>query len=408
MAGQLVTGPRPRRSRRAWSRRPPGARGGLRLPPTRAELTSLSPAELAARGLSPGRASALARLLRTVDVEALRGTTRRRCSPASPASAAWARGRRAWWRCWAWGGSTSAWWATSGLIRLATRVNGRPAEVADTRGPARALRRVGRARQPPPAGPPPGPRPLERRAPPSGGAGRGAHEGRRSGAERGARARPRPETRAVRGRHPSDRRPLAITIPGMREATRTPPPRGAARPRRPHAGAAACGCRSRRAAGSPRRCWGCSSSCWAWASRSERRGTTGTPRGGGGGGRRRRRAHARRGGAAVRYRAQQLMSEPLVIVRDDAPDRPIRVARSSLGARPQIRRAVEEALEPPQPRRQGPRRPRGRADAGGRIGFTDPPGPGQRPGGPRVRRRRRPARPRPRARDRERHRGPAR
>ncbi len=49
---------------------------------------------------------------------------------------------------------------------------------------------------------------------------------------------------------------------------------------------------------------------------------------------------------AVRHRAQQLMSEPLVIVREDAPDRPIRVARRSLGARPQIRRAVEEALEP--------------------------------------------------------------
>jgi vancomycin resistance protein YoaR len=35
-----------------------------------------------------------------------------------------------------------------------------------------------------------------------------------------------------------------------------------------------------------------------------------------------------------------------VIVRDDAPDRPIRVARASLGARPQIQRAVDEALAP--------------------------------------------------------------
>jgi vancomycin resistance protein YoaR len=49
---------------------------------------------------------------------------------------------------------------------------------------------------------------------------------------------------------------------------------------------------------------------------------------------------------AVRYRARQLMAEPLVIVREDAPDRPVRVSRASLGARPQVRRAVEEALEP--------------------------------------------------------------
>ncbi len=49
---------------------------------------------------------------------------------------------------------------------------------------------------------------------------------------------------------------------------------------------------------------------------------------------------------AVRYRARQLMAQPLVIVREDRPDRPIRVARASLGARPQVRRAVEEALEP--------------------------------------------------------------
>ena len=49
---------------------------------------------------------------------------------------------------------------------------------------------------------------------------------------------------------------------------------------------------------------------------------------------------------AVRYRARQLMAQPLVIVRQDAPDRPVRVSRASLGARPQVRRAVDEALEP--------------------------------------------------------------
>jgi vancomycin resistance protein YoaR len=49
---------------------------------------------------------------------------------------------------------------------------------------------------------------------------------------------------------------------------------------------------------------------------------------------------------AVRYRARQLMAQPIVIVRDDAPERPIRVARRNLGARPQVDRAVAEALEP--------------------------------------------------------------
>jgi vancomycin resistance protein YoaR len=49
---------------------------------------------------------------------------------------------------------------------------------------------------------------------------------------------------------------------------------------------------------------------------------------------------------AVRYRARQLMAQPVVIVRDDAPERPVKVARASLGAEPQIERAVDEALEP--------------------------------------------------------------
>ena len=49
---------------------------------------------------------------------------------------------------------------------------------------------------------------------------------------------------------------------------------------------------------------------------------------------------------AVRYRDHQLMARPLTIVREDVPDRPVRVSRASLGARPQIRRAVDEALEP--------------------------------------------------------------
>lgn len=48
---------------------------------------------------------------------------------------------------------------------------------------------------------------------------------------------------------------------------------------------------------------------------------------------------------AVRYRAQQLMSVPVVIARADAPGVKVEASRGSLGARPQIKRAVDEALE---------------------------------------------------------------
>ena len=68
--------------------------GGLRAPPTRQEIGALSPAELAARGLSPGRASTLAP---PAPHPRPRGpapaTARRRCSRGSPASAASGPGR---------------------------------------------------------------------------------------------------------------------------------------------------------------------------------------------------------------------------------------------------------------------------------------------------------------------------
>lgn len=47
--------------------------GALRAPPTRAELAALSPAEIASCGMSSARAAALARVLRTLDPEALAG-----------------------------------------------------------------------------------------------------------------------------------------------------------------------------------------------------------------------------------------------------------------------------------------------------------------------------------------------
>jgi vancomycin resistance protein YoaR len=49
---------------------------------------------------------------------------------------------------------------------------------------------------------------------------------------------------------------------------------------------------------------------------------------------------------AVRRRAAELMKVPLVITREDDPDVRVAATRASLGARPQIRRAVREALEP--------------------------------------------------------------
>jgi vancomycin resistance protein YoaR len=48
---------------------------------------------------------------------------------------------------------------------------------------------------------------------------------------------------------------------------------------------------------------------------------------------------------AVRYRAQQLMKVPVVVARADAPGVKVEATRASLGARPQIRRAVDAALE---------------------------------------------------------------
>jgi vancomycin resistance protein YoaR len=49
---------------------------------------------------------------------------------------------------------------------------------------------------------------------------------------------------------------------------------------------------------------------------------------------------------AVRRRAAELMKVPLVITREDDPDFRVAATRASLGARPQIRRAVAAALEP--------------------------------------------------------------
>jgi vancomycin resistance protein YoaR len=49
---------------------------------------------------------------------------------------------------------------------------------------------------------------------------------------------------------------------------------------------------------------------------------------------------------AVRQRARDLMKVPVTVVRADDPDFRLSATRASLGARPRIRRAVEEAVEP--------------------------------------------------------------
>ncbi len=106
--------------------------GGLRLPPTRADLAALSSAQLAARGLSPGRASTLARLLRTLDPEALRAHDSR----AVRARLTRERGIGPWSAgvigLFGLGRLDMGLVGDLGLIRLAGRLGGRPASVADT------------------------------------------------------------------------------------------------------------------------------------------------------------------------------------------------------------------------------------------------------------------------------------
>ena len=50
--------------------------------------------------------------------------------------------------------------------------------------------------------------------------------------------------------------------------------------------------------------------------------------------------------AAVRARARELVREPLVIVRTDKPGFRVAATRAELGARPRVKAAVDEAMEP--------------------------------------------------------------
>jgi 3-methyladenine DNA glycosylase/8-oxoguanine DNA glycosylase len=132
LAGQLITSREASAIEWRIAARAAPACGDLRLPPTRAEIAALSAAELAACGLSPSRAGTLARLVRTLDPESLHDHV----TAAVASRLARERGLGAW------SAGVAAIWGLGrldlglvgdlGLIRLASRLNGRPATAEDT------------------------------------------------------------------------------------------------------------------------------------------------------------------------------------------------------------------------------------------------------------------------------------
>jgi 3-methyladenine DNA glycosylase/8-oxoguanine DNA glycosylase len=131
-AGQLVSWQQASAiEHRVVARAAPPA-GGLRLPPTRAELRGLSPAELTACGLAPSRAATLARVLRTLDPEALHAHG----SAAVAARLGRERGLGPWSAgivgLLGLGRLDLGLVGDLGLVRLASRLLGRSASAADT------------------------------------------------------------------------------------------------------------------------------------------------------------------------------------------------------------------------------------------------------------------------------------
>lgn len=132
LAGQLITSREAAAIERRVAARAAPASGDLRLPPTRAEIAALSAAELAACGLSPSRAAALARVVRTLDPEALRAHTTEAVSARLQRErglGAWSAGVVA---TWGLGRLDLGLVGDLGLIRVAARLHGRPATVDDT------------------------------------------------------------------------------------------------------------------------------------------------------------------------------------------------------------------------------------------------------------------------------------
>ena len=72
IAGQLITAAEARRIEWRITARAGRTHRGLALPPTAADLRRLSPAELTRFGLAPRRAAALARIVRTMELDRLR------------------------------------------------------------------------------------------------------------------------------------------------------------------------------------------------------------------------------------------------------------------------------------------------------------------------------------------------
>ena len=132
MAGQLVTSREAVQTERAIIRRASPVHGGLRLPPSAAEIGRLSVAGLRAAGLSSGRSATLARVVGSGDPERLRRVS-------SPALLSWARAERG---LGPWSAGVIAIYGLGrhdlgmvgdlGLVRLLSVRLGRPASVAET------------------------------------------------------------------------------------------------------------------------------------------------------------------------------------------------------------------------------------------------------------------------------------
>ena len=140
IAGQLITAREARRIEHRICARVGRQHMGLVLPPTAADLQALSSADLTRLGLAPRRAAALARIVRTVDLERLhemqtrqvvaRITRERTMGP-------WSAGVIAFTGL---GRYEQGLVGDLGLIRLCSNLLGRPADETDT---ARLLARYG-------------------------------------------------------------------------------------------------------------------------------------------------------------------------------------------------------------------------------------------------------------------------
>jgi DNA-3-methyladenine glycosylase II len=132
LAGQLVTWREAVAIESRVVARASPREGALRVPPTRAELAALSPAQIAACGMAASRAAALVRVLRTLDPEALAAHD----SAAVAARLGRERGLGPWSAgvvgLYGLGRLDLGLVGDLGLLRVASRLSGRRADVAET------------------------------------------------------------------------------------------------------------------------------------------------------------------------------------------------------------------------------------------------------------------------------------